>query len=129
MVTRPAPKFDVSGDLHAELARWKHLGVAALPGPRGQKGPRVAGWPTLPHAACWALTEEAYSLFAAGCIYGRPGVRLAARYLVSPDGRCCVATVAGSAGEAVLRVFTGLCTARLGEDGFRVEHIGSAAPQ
>ena len=67
------------------------------------------------------------ALFAASCIYGRPGVRLAARYLVSPDGHRCVATVAGSAGEAVLRVFTGLCTARFGEDGFRIEHVGGAA--
>ncbi len=67
------------------------------------------------------------ALFAASCIYGRPGVRLAARYLVSPDGRRCVATVAGSAGDAVLRVFTGLCAARLGDDGFRVEHIGGVA--
>jgi hypothetical protein len=64
------------------------------------------------------------ALFAASCIYGRPGVRLEARYLVSPDGRRCVATVAGSAGDAVLRVFTGLCAVRLGEDGFRIEHVG-----
>lgn len=67
------------------------------------------------------------ALFAASCIYGRPGVRLAARYLVSPDGRRCVATVAGSAGEAALLVFTGLCAARLGDDAFRVERIGGAA--
>ncbi len=67
------------------------------------------------------------ALFAASCIYGRPSVRLAARYLVSPDGRRCVATVAGLPGEAVLRVFTGLCAARVGDDGFRVEHIRGAA--
>ena len=66
------------------------------------------------------------ALFAAGCIYGQAGVRLAARYLVSPDGRCCVATVAGTPGVAALRVFTGLCSARLGDDGFRVEHIDDA---
>lgn len=66
------------------------------------------------------------ALFAASCIYGRPGVRLAARYLVSPDGRRCVATVAGSTGDAVLRVFTGLCAARVGDDGFRIEHVGDA---
>ena len=64
--------------------------------------------------------------FAASCIHGRAGIRLAARYVVSPDGRRCVATVAGSAGEAALRVFTGLCPARLGDDGFRIEHVGGA---
>ena len=67
------------------------------------------------------------ALFAVSCIYGRPGVRLAARYLVSPDGRRCVASVAGTAGEAVLRIFTGLCASRLGEDGFRIERLGGAA--
>lgn len=66
------------------------------------------------------------SLFVASCIYGRPSVRLAARYLVSPDGRRCVATLAGSVGEAVLRVFTGLCASRVGERGFRIERIEAA---
>lgn len=63
------------------------------------------------------------ALFAATCIYGEPGVRLGARYLVSPDGKRCVASVAGPAGEAVVRVFTGLCAIRLGDEGFRVEQI------
>lgn len=84
---------------------------------------------TFPSGADPEAVEDDFglALFAASCIYGRPGVRLAARYLVSPDGRRCVATVAGSAGEAVLRVFTGLCAARLGEDGFRIEHMGGVA--
>lgn len=63
------------------------------------------------------------ALFTASCIYGLPGVRLGARYLVSDDGSRLVASVAGPAGEAVVRVFTGLCAARLGDDGFRVEHL------
>ena len=67
------------------------------------------------------------ALFAASCIYGRPGVRLATRYLVSLDGRRCVATFAGTAGEAVVRVFTGLCTARLGDGGFRIETLGGSS--
>jgi hypothetical protein len=78
-----------------------------------------------PAADAEAIEDDfGLALFAASCIYGRPGVRLDARYLVSSDGRRCVATVAGSAGEAALRVFTGLCTARLGDDGFRIEHVG-----
>jgi hypothetical protein len=63
------------------------------------------------------------ALFVASCIYGRPSVRLGARYLVSPDGRRCVATVGGGAGEAILRVFTGLCASRVGEQGFRIERV------
>lgn len=63
------------------------------------------------------------ALFAASCIYGQPGVRLAARYLVSADGRGCVAAVSGPVGDAVVRIFTGLCSARLGDAGFRVEHL------
>lgn len=63
------------------------------------------------------------ALFTASCIYGLPGVRLGVRYLVSDDGRRCVASVDGPAGDAVVRVFTGLCAARLGDDGFHVEHL------
>ncbi|MGE0227524.1 MAG: hypothetical protein AB7I38_03740 [Dehalococcoidia bacterium] len=67
------------------------------------------------------------ALFTASCLYGLPSVRLGARYLVSDDGSRCVASIAGTAGDAVLRIFTGLCASRLGEDGFRIERIGGAA--
>ena len=66
------------------------------------------------------------ALFAASCIYGQPTVRLEARYLVSDDGRRCVAAVSGPADDAAIKVFAGLCAARLGDDGFRVEHVGVA---
>jgi len=66
------------------------------------------------------------ALFTASCIYGRPSVRLAARYLVSDDGGRCVASVVGAVGDAVVRVFTGLCSARHGEDGFSIERLGGA---
>lgn len=45
--------------VRGEIERWKQLGVATLPGPRGQKGPREPGWPTMQHAEAWALTEAA----------------------------------------------------------------------
>lgn len=80
-----------------------------------------------PPANPQAVEEDfGLALFVASCIYGRPSVRLAARYLVSPDGLRCVATVAGRVGEAVVQVFTGLCASRVGEQGFRIERIEAA---
>lgn len=64
--------------------------------------------------------DMALAIFAAECIHGRPRVRMEARYLVSPDGKSCVMEVRGAAGEAAARVFAGLASARLGDDGFRV---------
>lgn len=40
-----------------EIARWQGLGVAVLPGPRGQKGPRQKDWPSIPHAEAWRLSR------------------------------------------------------------------------
>lgn len=63
------------------------------------------------------------AIFTAECLHGRPKTRLEVSYLVGADGRRCVVDVAGPAGETALRVFTGLCAARFGDDGFRIEHL------
>lgn len=68
-----------------------------------------------------------FAIFAAECMYGRPQTRLELQYLVSSDGRRCVADVSGPAGEAALRVFLGLVSAR-GEGRFSVERLSADSP-
>ena len=48
-----------ANEVRDEIQRWRRLGVAVLPGPFGQKGPRQANWPTLPHAETWRLALDA----------------------------------------------------------------------
>ena len=69
--------------------------------------------------------DFAVALFTAECLYGRPRVRLEARYLVSDDGSRCVAEVHGPAGEAALKVFMGLAAARMGKGSYGVERVMS----
>ena len=61
------------------------------------------------------------SIFSGECVHGRPQTRLDIAYYLTDDGRRAVLDVRGPAGETALRVFVGLCTARFGEGGFRVE--------
>lgn len=68
-------------------------------------------------------SDAALAIFTAECVHGRPKTRLEVRYLVADDGRVAVFETEGEAGEAVLRVFVGLCGARFGEDGFSVERL------
>jgi len=60
--------------------------------------------------------DLALALFAAECLHGKPRVRLETRYLVGPDGQSCVLEVSGPAGESAAQVFTGLVSARYGEE-------------
>lgn len=69
------------------------------------------------------LVEEdvALAVYVTECIHGSPQARLDVSYFVNSSGRRCVMAVRGPAGETAARVFTGLCSARFGEDGFQVE--------
>lgn len=60
MLVRQRPESIDS--IQSEITRWERLGVAVLPGPRGKKGPRQAGWPTIPHQECWRLSRAAAAL-------------------------------------------------------------------
>ena len=43
----------LTSDIPSEIARWQDLGVATLPGPVREKGPRLPDWRGLPIADCW----------------------------------------------------------------------------
>jgi hypothetical protein len=66
--------------------------------------------------------DLALAIFAAECIHGRPRVRLETRYLVGAGGQTCVMEVSGPAGESAAQVFTGLATARFGEEAVSIAH-------
>lgn len=68
--------------------------------------------------------DVALALFTSECLHGKQQTRLEVTYFVSGDGRQCVLSIAGEAGESTTRVFTGLCEQRFGESGFRVETTG-----
>src|SRR5438093_13111224 len=63
------------------------------------------------------------ALFAAACLYGEPRLRLEAGYAAKPDGSTVVIEARGPAGEAVVRIFLGLASARVGDDLVAVEAI------
>jgi hypothetical protein len=67
--------------------------------------------------------DIALAIFTAECVYGRPRVRMEARYAVGDDGATCVLGVDGEAGEAAARVFAGLTAARVGERSFSVRRL------
>ncbi|HLF75990.1 MAG TPA: hypothetical protein VJB57_00730 [Dehalococcoidia bacterium] len=68
-------------------------------------------------------SDLALALFAAECVYGKPRVRMEASYLVAEDGRTCVVSTAGEAGEAAARIFAGLTSARVGEAAYSVKRL------
>lgn len=68
-----------------------------------------------------AEEDLALARFAAGCLFGQPRVRHELSVQFHDAGRSCTLEACGPAGYAVARLFTGLCTARLGDDGFTVE--------
>jgi len=68
--------------------------------------------------------DVALAVFTGECIHGRPRTRIEASYLVSGNGRRCLISVGGPAGESVASVFAGLCGERFGEEGFQVEELG-----
>lgn len=69
--------------------------------------------------------DLALAIFTAQCVHGRPQTRLQVRYLVTGDGHRAAIEIDGPAGAMALRVFLGLCGARFGEDGFRVERASA----
>ncbi|MCZ2111758.1 MAG: hypothetical protein LC118_19730 [Dehalococcoidia bacterium] len=74
-------------------------------------------------------SDAALAIFTAECVHGRPKTRLAVRYLVADDGSTAVFETEGEAGEAALRVFLGLCSARFGDDGFQVERLAASGAE
>ena len=64
------------------------------------------------------------AIFCSECIHGKPRVRLeVGGFLVSEDGSCCVLEVRGPAGEDAALILAGLSTARVGDDGLKVERV------
>lgn len=68
------------------------------------------------------------AMLAAESLYGQPRLRLEAGYALAEDGCTCVIEARGEAGAAVTRIFAGLTSARVGESGYSVERVESAAP-
>src|SRR5579871_2300079 len=71
--------------------------------------------------------DVAVAVLAVEALYGATRLRIEAGYLVKEDGATCVIETRGDAGDALTRIFAGLCSARVGEDGFAVEHIDPSA--
>lgn len=67
--------------------------------------------------------DMALAILCAECIYGRPRVRMETSYLVGEGGQGCVIETAGEAGEAAARMFAGLLSVHLGEDGYAVRRL------
>lgn len=70
--------------------------------------------------------DIALAIFASECVHGRPKARLDVTYLIAADMGNCVFDVRGPAGEMAVRVFLGLCCARFGDAGFKVDRSGDA---
>lgn len=63
------------------------------------------------------------ALFAAECLYGSARLRLETAYLVRCDGTTCMIESRGASADAAARVFAGLSAMRVGQAGFKVEHV------
>jgi hypothetical protein len=64
------------------------------------------------------------AIFCSECIHGKPRILLeVGGFLVSEDGSCCVLDVRGPAGEDAALIFAGLSTARVGDEGLKVERV------
>ena len=96
----------------------------------------MLGLGVLQHESCGADTSIMPSyrraalllaLFCAECLYGPARVRLEARHAVTEDGSTCVIETRGEAAEAAVRLCTAFAVARVGEDGFTVEHVDQPA--
>ena len=66
------------------------------------------------------------ALFCAEGLYGPARLRLEAAHAVADDGGTCVIASWGPAAEAAVRLFAAFPAARVGEDGFTVEHVDTA---
>jgi hypothetical protein len=63
----------------------------------------------------------ATAIFTAECIFGRPRVRLSARYCLDDSRSRCVVDVTDAVGEHVAQVLVGCFTRDFGETGFTVQ--------
>jgi hypothetical protein len=72
-------------------------------------------------------TQLALAIRATESVYGSPRVRMGVGYLFSEDDRELAIDVSTEVGEHMARVFTGLVTWQLGEDGFTVERVNAVA--
>jgi hypothetical protein len=72
-------------------------------------------------------TDVTLAIFASECVFGKPRIRLEASYLLDDEGKACVISTAGEAGEAAARRFAGLTAARVGEEGYSVRRQHEAA--
>jgi hypothetical protein len=71
--------------------------------------------------------DIAVAILAAEALFGATRLRIEAGYLVKEDGATCVLESRGEAGDAMARIFAGLCAVRVGDDGFAVEHVDPTA--
>ena len=55
----PAARSTSHNGPREAIEYWSRLGVAVLPGPRGEKGPWPHGWPSLPAREAWELASAA----------------------------------------------------------------------
>jgi hypothetical protein len=69
----------------------------------------------------------ATAVFSAECIFGRPRVRLSARYWLDRPGSVLIVDVADSVGEHIAQVLVGCFTRDFGEAGFSVTRRGTSA--
>lgn len=85
MANSTALRRDILGHAtFAEINRWRRLGVATFPGPRGKKGPRKTDWQRLPHLDAWTLTEAEAQLGP---------INLVARTGTTADGLHCMGAI------------------------------------
>ena len=75
-------------------------------------------------AATMDLLEAQITLavIAVECMAGKAAVRIGFRYAVKKDKWAVVMETGNDAGEAIVRVFTGLLIKAFGENRFKVEH-------
>ncbi|MDD2773709.1 MAG: hypothetical protein PHP45_08450 [Elusimicrobiales bacterium] len=62
------------------------------------------------------------AVIAVECMLGKAAVRIGFRYAVKKDKNAVVMETGNEAGEAIVRVFTGLLIRAFGETRFKVEH-------
>jgi hypothetical protein len=68
------------------------------------------------------------AFFCAESLFGPARVRLEASHALAEDGQACVIESRGEAAEAAVRLFTAFSGARVGEEGFTVQHVEGSRP-
>lgn len=75
------------------------------------------------HAAMNLLEAQlTLAVIAVECMQGKAAVRIGMRYAVKKDKNALVIETSNEAGDAIVRVFTGLLIRGFGETKFKVEH-------